>query len=35
MPDAAYKGLQLSLVEYSQYIRQVKTYINSVVKDDE
>ncbi len=35
MPDAAYSGLQLSLVEYPQYIRQVKTYINSVVQDDE
>jgi uncharacterized protein YutE (UPF0331/DUF86 family) len=35
MPDAAYRGLQLSLVEYPQYIRQVKTYINSVVQDDE
>ncbi len=35
MPEAAYRGLQLSLTQYPDYIRQVKTYINSVEEDHE
>jgi uncharacterized protein YutE (UPF0331/DUF86 family) len=35
MLDAAYRGLQLALTQYPEYIRQVKTYINSIEEDYE
>lgn len=35
MPEAAYRGLQLSFTQYPEYIRQVKTYINSIEEDYE
>jgi uncharacterized protein YutE (UPF0331/DUF86 family) len=35
VPEWAYKAFELSLVQYPEYIRQVKTYLDSIVEDDE
>ncbi len=34
-PEMAYRALQLSVVQYPQYIQQIQTYLNSLEKDEQ
>jgi uncharacterized protein YutE (UPF0331/DUF86 family) len=33
-PEIAYRALQLSVVQYPQYIQQIQTYLNSLENDE-
>ncbi len=33
-PEIAYRALQLSIVQYPQYIQQIQTYLNSLENDE-
>lgn len=34
IPEMAYQALQLSVVQYQQYIQQIQIYLNSLEKDE-